>query len=258
MKSFDVTNVNELKASSLELKITGNTNSLIINVDDDSQAKLLFLDANIENITINAGEDSLVILNFIHFNEHTSKQTINASFGSKVVVKEIASNKIMLDSVFNLNGEHATIDVSSLIVAKGFNSNLVQNAYHNAINSNSNIENYGISLDNSEITFNTTGKIYKGMRGSNCKQLSRGIICGEKSAVKSLPILLIDEYDVHANHGAAIGKMSDDELFYLMSRGLSNKEAFKLILSGIINPFMDNLLDESLCDEISSSIYSLI
>lgn len=118
MKSFDVTNVNELNASSLELKITGNTNSLIINVDDDSQAKLLFLDANIENITINAGEDSLVILNFIHFNEHTSKQTINASFGSKVVVKEIASNKIMLDSVFNLNGEHATIDVSSLIVAK--------------------------------------------------------------------------------------------------------------------------------------------
>ena len=76
--------------------------------------------------------------------------------------------------------------------------------------------------------------------------------------LKSLPILLIDEYDVHANHGAAIGKMSDDELFYLMSRGLSNKEAFKLILSGIINPFMDNLLDESLCDEISSSIYSLI
>ena len=67
MKSFDVTNVNELNASSLELKITGNTNSLIINVDDDSQAKLLFLDANIENITINAGEDSLVILNFIHF-----------------------------------------------------------------------------------------------------------------------------------------------------------------------------------------------
>lgn len=118
MKSFDLTNVNELNASSLELKITGNTNSLIINVDDDSQAKLLFLDANIENITINAGEDSLVILNFIHFNEHTSKQTINASFGSKVVVKEIASNKIMLDSVFNLNGEHATIDVSSLIVAK--------------------------------------------------------------------------------------------------------------------------------------------
>ena len=46
MKSFDVTNVNELNASSLELKITGNTNSLIINVDDDSQAKLLFLDAN--------------------------------------------------------------------------------------------------------------------------------------------------------------------------------------------------------------------
>ena len=79
-----------------------------------------------------------------------------------------------------------------------------------------------------------------------------------KSYYKKPVILLIDEYDVHANHGAAIGKMSDDELFYLMSRGLSNKEAFKLILSGIINPFMDNLLDESLCDEISSSIYSLI
>ena len=93
MKSFDVTNVNELNASSLELKITGNTNSLIINVDDDSQAKLLFLDANIENITINAGEDSLVILNFIHFNEHTSKQTINALLVVRLLLRRLLQTK---------------------------------------------------------------------------------------------------------------------------------------------------------------------
>lgn len=258
MRSFDITNINELNASNEELKISGKTNSLVITVDANKTAKILFLDANIANLTVNIEANANIALNFIHFQEYSAKQTINASYGSNVIIKEIASNKISLDSIFNLNGEHASIDTSCLIVAKGFNSTLVQNVYHNAINSNSNIENYGISLDNSEITFNTTGKIYKGMHGSNCKQLSRGIICGEKSAVKSLPILLIDEYDVHANHGAAIGKMSDDELFYLMSRGLSNKEAFKLILSGIINPFMDNLLDESLCDEISSSMYSLI
>ena len=76
------------------------------------------------------------------------------------------------------------------------------------------------------------------------------------SVIVAKPILLIDEYDCFANHGASIGKMSDEDLFYLMSRGLTKNEAFLLILEGIINPYIESIpredLRNSLHEEISN------
>ena len=56
--------------------------------------------------------------------------------------------------------------------------------------------------------------------------------------------IIIDEFDVVANHGASIGKMSDDSLFYLMSRGLTKEEASKIIIMGFINPLVDKIEDK--------------
>lgn len=78
------------------------------------------------------------------------------------------------------------------------------------------------------------------------------------SSVCAKPILLIDEYDCFANHGAAIGKMSDDDLFYLMSRGLNKNEAFLLILQGIIKPFIDSLEDDEMKERIDNEISKMI
>ena len=78
------------------------------------------------------------------------------------------------------------------------------------------------------------------------------------SKITSLPILLIDEYDVEANHGASIGKMSDDDLFYLMSRGLNKTEAFLLMLEGIVNPFIQAIENEDLKKKALENISKMI
>jgi Fe-S cluster assembly protein SufD len=80
----------------------------------------------------------------------------------------------------------------------------------------------------------------------------------EESVVKSKPILLINEYDCLANHGAAIGKMSDETLFYLMSRGLTRNEAFLLVLKGIVKPFLDEIPQDSLKEETNKRFNDLI
>ena len=129
---------------------------------------------------------------------------------------------------------------------------------HKAKNTESDISNFGICIRNANIKFDTTGKIEKDMNKSRCSQLSKGYLMDDKSKISSLPILLIDEYDSMANHGAAIGKMSDDELFYLMSRGLSKEEAFMLIINGIIKPFVNNIIDEKLKEEINNKIETMI
>ena len=80
----------------------------------------------------------------------------------------------------------------------------------------------------------------------------------DNAKITSKPILLIDEFDVVANHGASIGKMSDYSLFYLMSRGLTKKEAFLLVLNGIINPFITKIFDEDLKERIIEELSLLI
>jgi Fe-S cluster assembly protein SufD len=96
------------------------------------------------------------------------------------------------------------------------------------------------------------------MNKTNCRQLSRGVVMDNESKITAKPILLIDEYDCFASHGATIGKMSDDDLFYLMSRGLTKNEAFFLILGGIIKPFIDKLPLDNLKEEIMNKINNMI
>ena len=153
-------------------------------------------------------------------------------------------------------GATAYVDVLSLgsNVKEVFNQSIV----HNAMHTESNISNFGIAMVGSEIVFDTTGKINKKMAKSICRQLSKGVVMDDDSAVTSKPILLIDEYDVVANHGASIGKMSDESLFYLMSRGLTKTEAFLLILEGILRPFIDKIMDEELKGSLEKEIRALI
>ncbi len=158
----------------------------------------------------------------------------------------------------HLLAEQATANVELLSLAGGFEQSFIQQIEHQAKHTESSVSNFGVVMDHANILFDTTGKIQKGMAKSKCAQLSKGIIMDDDSVITSKPILLIDEYDVVANHGASIGKMSDECLFYLMSRGLSKQEAFFLILEGIIRPFIDKIVDEELKQKLNQRLELLI
>ena len=66
------------------------------------------------------------------------------------------------------------------------------------------------------------------------------------SRLDANPLLLIDEYDVEASHGAAIGKIDEEQLYYLMSRGLTLKVAESLIISGFLSPVLNILSTDAL------------
>lgn len=154
--------------------------------------------------------------------------------------------------------EQAKAEVQLLSIASQYTQKLNQKIEHKAKYTSSNISNFGVAMQNGEILFDTTGQIQKGMAKSKCVQLSKGIVMDDCSSVTSKPILLIDEYDVVANHGASIGKMSDESLFYLMSRGLTKQEAFLLILEGIVGPFIEKVADEELKEKINQRIEQII
>ena len=148
-----------------------------------------------------------------------------------------------------LNDENATLDIKSIIMMKNDNDDEIIEVYHNAKNTTSKIENY-VTSNNAKVNIDVIGKIKKDMSNSNCVQKSRGIILSNNSTIKVKPVLLIDEFDVSANHGCAIGKIDEEGLYYLMSRGISKKDAEMLIIKGFLSPILNSLSNESMKDEL--------
>ena len=68
------------------------------------------------------------------------------------------------------------------------------------------------------------------------------------------PILQIDENDIEASHAAIVGKINDEHLFYLTSRGLTDAEAKELITFGYLKPILNGFDDENIKEEITELI----
>ena len=68
------------------------------------------------------------------------------------------------------------------------------------------------------------------------------------------PILQIDENDIEASHAAIVGKINDEHLFYLTSRGLTDAEAKELITFGYLKPILNGFDEENIKEEITELI----
>ena len=113
---------------------------------------------------------------------------------------------------------------------------------------------FGICKDNGKVLVSGTSHIRKGSVKSKTQQNCKIMVFDESSDAIAKPILKIDENDLEASHGAVVGKINDDHLFYLKSRGLSEEAAKELITLGYLNPILDGFKEEAVKQQISSLI----
>lgn len=225
------------------------------NIKIKANASVSFIDiSNNANINLESNINSFV--NYSAIDSYNSKRIFNISGEINYLSISLKETSELLK--INLCSENAIGNAKCLVISAATDNKFVQEINHLAINTISNIANVGVAISKSNIMFDTTGKVAQGMKLSKCSQLSRGIVMDDVSSITAKPILLIDEFDCFANHGASIGKMSDEDLFYLMSRGLSKKEAFLLILKGIIQPFISSINIEEYKNRIDEEIQNLI
>ncbi len=104
---------------------------------------------------------------------------------------------------------------------------------HNKSNTNSYVYNHGVNVKNNKLHYWVEGVVPKNSNKCNCNQDNQ-IINIKDGKSKIWPNLLIDNFDVNANHSAYIGKFKEDKLFYLMSRGIDRKTAYRLLLRGFL------------------------
>lgn len=135
-------------------------------------------------------------------------------------------------SIIHLTGENASIDYNFKTISTGcekYNMTI----HHQASNTISDIKNNGVNINKGSLQFNVSSFVNSGNTSCNISQSSR-IINLTDNKCQINPNLFIDEYDVIANHSALIGRFSDDEMFYLESRGIDEKTALNLLINGFL------------------------
>ena len=148
------------------------------------------------------------------------------------------------------DGSEANLKIVTLGVKEQktyFNSEVV----NQGLNSKGDILQHGVLLDKSHIVFNGIGFIVKGATGSNAYQSSRMLTLSSDAKADANPMLLIDENDVMAGHGASLGRIDEEQLYYLQSRGLTRKESSRLLVHGFLSPVITELTVDKIKDLVT-------
>ena len=141
-----------------------------------------------------------------------------------------------------LAGENAQVEVIGLAMGKGDdNKSLELYVTHAAPNTKSDVKVRAVLRGRSTFAFRGNVKIEKGAKGVDAYLRSDALLFDEAKMGDDTPALEILEPDVKAGHAATIGKVAEQMLFYLMSRGLSRKQAERMLVEGFVGPIRNIL-----------------
>jgi Fe-S cluster assembly protein SufD len=116
---------------------------------------------------------------------------------------------------------------------------------HAAVNCTSDLLYKGALRDRSRGVYSGWVHVRPGAQKTNAMQTNRNIILSESAFARSIPNLEIEADDVRCGHAASVGPVEEEQLFYLMSRGIPRAEAERLIVFGFFNEVLDRItLDE--------------
>ncbi len=148
-------------------------------------------------------------------------------------------------------GAKALISSASLVASrKTYNMNVVNFAPHTY----GDMKNYAVVLKHGVLTIDAIGRIIKGAYRSESHQTSRALSFEEGQKSTILPELLIDENDVQASHAMSMGRMDEDQLYYMMSRGLDIRQCTSLISSGYLMPITELIEDEEMKNRLKEEM----
>ena len=275
-------NINKNSNSKLNINAENEEIKIIYNFDDENINL-------INNIVVNATKKCKL---YIVYKSNTNKECfhngvikINALENSKidvVVVNTMNKNSNNFEAYENIIGENASvnytiIDIGGKNSITNYYSNILEEKAKNDLKTiylgaENNIKdlNYiaelrgkqsfididvqGALSGNAKKNFKGTIDFKKGCKKAKGNENEFCMLLSEKARSIALPMLLCTESDVEGNHSTASGKVDNQELFYIMSRGLSYNEAVKLIVKARFNKILSRIADEDLRNEIIEKI----
>ena len=165
--------------------------------------------------------------------KHATMEWIDGNLGAKVTMK--------YPSVY-LNGEGARGTMLSIAVAHhGVHQDSGAGMFHNAPNTSSSIVSKSIAKGGGSTDYRGSVKFGKNSDGSKAHVECDTIIMDDQSSSDTIPTNEINNAHVAMEHEATVSKVSDEELYYLKSRGIDERKATEMIIMGFVEPFTKQL-----------------
>src|SRR5699024_5774886 len=165
--------------------------------------------------------------------EGATMEWIDGNIGSKVTMKYPA---------VWLTGEHAKGEVLSVAFAgEGQHQDTGSKMLHLAPNTSSNIVSKSVARGGGRSAYRGLIQVKPGSKGSKSNVECDALLVDNVSRSDTYPYIDIREDDVTLGHEATVSKVSQDQLFYLMSRGLAEEEAMAMIVRGFVEPIAKEL-----------------
>ncbi len=165
--------------------------------------------------------------------ENATMEWVDANLGSKMTMKypscyllEPGARGEILSMAFAGTGQHQ--DAGGKVI-------------HFAPHTSSKITSKSISNGSGRASYRGLLKVYKGAHDVKSNVVCDALLLDENSRSDTYPYIEIDEDDVTIGHEASVSKVGEEQLFYLMSRGLSEEEATTMVVSGFIEPLVKEL-----------------
>lgn len=230
----------------------------IVDIPENCYVDILFMSLFGEDLKINIGRGADVQISFLAKDElESQKVQIDVKENAKIecFLADFTKGKERFEFVGNLLGVNSVLNWHlATLSAENDNKLFDISVNHFASSTFAKMDNYGVCKDKSKLVFSGISTINNGFKGSKTHQNSKIMVFDEESIGIAKPILKIDENDIEASHAAVVGKINDDHLFYLTSRGLTESTAKELITYGYLKPIMNGFVDEEIKEEISSLI----
>ena len=159
---------------------------------------------------------------------------VGADADDKAVIKltrmYISKGDMFSGTCINLNGKSSELESNTGYLVrseKTLDMNLIAN--HIGKKTVSNITADGTLRENAQKVFRGTIDLRNGCAGANGREEENVLLLGDDIVNKTIPLILCSEEDVSGTHGATIGELSPDVLFYFGSRGISKEDAERIM-----------------------------
>ncbi|MEI7849438.1 MAG: Fe-S cluster assembly protein SufB [Chloroflexota bacterium] len=165
--------------------------------------------------------------------ENGTHEWVDANLGSKLTMKYPSC--YLMES-----GAHGEM-LSMAFAGPGQIQDAGTKMVHFAPNTTSKVVSKSISKGGGRASFRGLLKVYKGAKNSKSSVVCDALLLDPKSRSDTYPTIEVDENDVTIGHEASVSRVGEEQLFYLMSRGLSEEEATTMVVSGFIEPLVKEL-----------------
>ena len=176
------------------------------------------------------------------YNLKTKRAIVETEGRMEWISGSMGSKATMLYPCTVLKGRGATdTHMTIAFASSGQNIDTGAKVYHNAPDTKSSIESKSISKDGGRTNYRGLVHIAKGATGSSSTVECDALMFDNGSTSDTMPHVEIHENNVDVAHEATVGKIGDEDIFYLQSRGLSETDAKKMIVAGFIEPITESL-----------------